>query len=805
MESDLALYRELSTLIGNQTTLLLGDFNCVVDWARLPATGGGGRLVDFMQDNYLSQMVRAATRAANLLDLILTTEEEIISDVEVCEGVTGSDHRTVYCRVRVESAAGVPDLRDGLDLRKANFARFRRELSNLAISPASSAPADTLWTNFKSKYLEIQSFCIPRKHTRVQARVKPSWFHRGIAAAIRERKRLYRLQQSDQSLENLRLLHLQRRTVKRLVREAKVAEEHRVALACKANPKEFFGYVNKYKPRTPLGPIVTDDGTLVSDNLAIATKFNEYFSSVFTVEDDNLPPPVIVYDGAAPLEIISCTEAEVAAKVEAINPYRAAGPDGFLPRVLKEVAKEIAPHLREVFNSSLATGVVPLDMRSANVAPIHKKGSLSARGNYRPISLTSVPGKLLESIIKDRVVAHLDTHGLIRPSQHGFRAGMSTVTNLLEFYHNMFCTLNTTGSVDVVFLDFRKAFDKVPHRRLMSKVRALGIGGEVSRWIENWLADRRQRVLANGAPSGWTVVTSGVPQGSVLGPLLFLVYINDLDSNIVSRTSKFADDTKLGINAADLAAVEGLHADLLRIGRWSADWLMPFNTDKCHVLHVGASNPREAYSLLGAPVTPSPLERDLGVLVTEDFKFSEQCLAAERRAQKILGYIKRVFKHRTRSTVLTLYNALVRPHLEYAVQFWSPTLQTDIQRLERVQARATKLVPGIRNFGYERRLRALGMFTLEQRRLRGLLIETFKVLRGFSGMNPSSLFVPNVNPTRGHGLKVVAPRFSTSKFRDFPTVKICNVWNSLPSVVVQAPSIEAFKSRLDKILPTLRL
>ena len=290
----------------------------------------------------------------------------------------------------------------------------------------------------------------------------------------------------------------------------------------------------------------------------------------------------------------------------------------------------------------------------------------------------------------------------------------------------------------------------------------------------------------------------------MLGPLLFLIYINDLDVGITSRISKFADDTKLGINAADPAAVEGLRADLLRIGRWSAEWLMPFNTDKCRVLHVGSTNPKEEFALLGAPVTPSPLERDLGVLVAEDFRFSQQCISAEKKAQKILGYVKRVFKHRTRATVMTLYNALVRPLLEYAVQFWSPNLQTDIQRLERVQARATKLVPSIRNFGYKRRLQALGMFTLEQRRLRGLLIETFKILRGFNRVDPDKILVLNKNATRGHGLKVVAPRYATARFRDFPTVKVCNVWNALPSAVVDAPSVEAFKARLDKVLPSLR-
>lgn len=171
----------------------------------------------------------------------------------------------------------------------------------------------------------------------------------------------------------------------------------------------------------------------------------------------------------------------------------------------------------------------------------------------------------------------------------------------------------------------------------------------------------------------------------------------------------------------------------------------------------------------------------------------------------MLGYIKRVFRYRNKRTVLALYGAMVRPLLEYAAQFWSPTKRADVERLERVQARATKLVPSIRNKGYPRRLADLGLFTLEQRRLRGQLIETFKLLRGFTGLDPASLFQLSENQTRNHGFKVVPPRFNTVLYRDFPTVKVCNLWNSLPEAVVNAPTVDTFKRRLDRILPGLNL
>ena len=524
---------------------------------------------------------------------------------------------------------------------------------------------------------------------------------------------------------------------------------------------------------------------------------------MFTDEDLYLPAPVISYDGDEPLETVTVLENEVLKVLTQLDPNKSPGPDGFLPKVMRAVAAGLAPLLCRVFTASLASGEVPLDWRSADVCPIHKKGPEDQPSNFRPVSLTSVPGKVLETLIKARMVSHLERNDLLLGSQHGFRAGRSCLTNLLEFYHAMFGAYDQSGSVDVVYLDFQKAFDKVPHRRLMAKVKALGIGGSVADWITAWLTGRKQRVVIGGTPSGWSPVTSGVPQGSVLGPLLFLIYINDIDQGLVSKLSKFADDTKLGINTADPNAVEMLRRDLARIGDWSERWQMPFNTGKCRVLHVGARNPRSDYRLLGSPVTPTQQETDLGVLMTSEFKFGAQCIAAEKKAQKVLGYVKRVFTHRNRFVVMTLYKTLVLPHLEYAAQFWSPTYRCDVERLERVQARATKLIPELRNLGYERRLLALDLLTLEQRRLRGQLIETFKIVRGMSSLNSSTVFTLSDNPTRNHGYKLVVPRFRTNKYRDFMTVKVCKLWNSLPSEVVNAPTVNAFKTQLDRIIRTL--
>jgi hypothetical protein len=381
---------------------------------------------------------------------------------------------------------------------------------------------------------------------------------------------------------------------------------------------------------------------------------------------------------------VDITKEDINKRLKNLKVNKAPGVDEIVPRILIENADYLSQPLEYIYRESLETGVVPSEWKQANVTPIYKKGPRELSCNYRPVSLTSHICKVLESIIRDSLVDYLHRNNLIRDTQHGFVKKRSCLTNLLEFLEFVSSYIDRGFPVDVIYLDFQKAFDKVPHRRLMLKINSLGISGSIFKWIENWLQDREQKVVMLGSSSRWIKVKSGVPQGSVLGPLLFLIYINDIDEVVASKILKFADDTKLYGVVANQQDIERLKNDLKNLCNWSADWLMLFNVDKCKVMHFRYNNSKSTYEMNGKDLEEISEERDLGVIVQQDLKWSKQCSKSVSTANRVLGMIKISFCYLSKDVVLKLYKSLVRPHLEYCVQAWRPYLKKDIELIERV-------------------------------------------------------------------------------------------------------------------------
>ena len=417
-----------------------------------------------------------------------------------------------------------------------------------------------------------------------------------------------------------------------------------------------------------------------------------------------------------------------------LKPGKAAGPDQLKPLLLKEFRDEIAPIIKIIFEKSLQTGKLPSDWVTANVMPVFKKGNKSSAANYRPISLTCILCKVLEHILASNIVKHLDAQGIMYDLQHGFREKRSCETQLVMMIEDLARNANARKQTDVILLDFSKAFDKVKHSKLLWKLHNYGIRGKVLSWIQAFLGNRSQRVVIDGEESGSIPVNSGVPQGSVLGPILFLTYINDLPDGISSQVRLFADDTALYLTIKGEEDSSALQKDLDLLSVWEKKWDMQFNPSKCQVVQVtGSKSPiKSEYILHGQVLETVTCARYLSVDIRSNISWTSHIDRVVGNANRSLGYIRRNIKSKDQEVRESAYNTLVRPQLEYASAVWDPHTKDHISKIEMVQRRAARWT--ISNF--DRRASVTEMLdklewrTLEQRRADARLCLFYKIVYG---------------------------------------------------------------------------
>ena len=807
-------------IAGDNRVLILGDFNLPnIDWEEKELRRGARRIeeqmLDVVNDCFLFQHVKEDTRFRNIqassLDLIFTKEERDVKNIVVDEPLGGSDHGIVWADYVSEWRSRVVHKPRRM-YSKGNYVKINEELDQINWDEEfGSKSIHECWIILKAKLEELVNKYIPMSNPKDY---NEPWMNNSLLKQWKKKYHAWKRYTAGKSYRKYEEYKKEANLLKKKIRQAKRAYEKKLAKGIRHNKRGFFKYVNKkLTVRPEISEMQNVNGVLVDNDKEIASIMGGYFNSVYKIPgNEDMPELNDMYERE--INNIEITRIDVQKRLEKLNVNKTCGPDNIHPRVLQETARATSVPLEKIFKLSLDSGECPDDWRSANVTPIHKKGDRTDPGNYRPVSLTSQVCKVLESIVRKHILQHLDANNILSDKQHGFREGRSCLTNLLELVENWTDILDQDDGIDVAYLDFRKAFDLVSHRHLIHKMSKYGIKGQVLDWVKAFLSDRKQKVVIRGTASESFDVTSGVPQGSVLGPILFLIFINDLPLEVISPVSLFADDTKIftriaaEMNQKKLQGEYGsdvLQKDLDNIEEWANKWKMEFNVSKCKIMHLGSSNPGHTYTMGGANLTTTTEEKDLGVIFDDRLEFDKHIRGMVNRANRMLGMIKSGFDCMDKEIFKLVYPVLVRPLLEYCVQVWTPYKQKYIDLIEGVQKRAVKLVPGMkvgmREMTYDEKLVDLKLTRLVERRFRGDMIETYKIVTNKEGVNPGIFFKMNVergDAELNRGLVIWKPRSSGRARRRYTfSQRVVNPWNRLSKEEVQKIKTSAFKKKFD--------
>lgn len=790
---------------------IVGDFNfSTVSWQGSWTSTKDEQFKECIRDAYLHQMVVNPTRRRlgqrpTLDDLVLVNDEGFVSDITHHSPLGKSDHDILIFCLYVEEDSHDTDDTERFDLSKGNYEKMRKEFEGVIWNELHLEDVEGCWLKIRTEILESMHRNIPkiRANGNPKKGVKPVWSTSKVFKSVQRKHSLFKKYLASQSSNDYKRYLAKRNECKAVVRKAKRDFEKKLARNCKDNPKQFWRYVqSKTKSSTGISPLDMGDGNLIDTDDGKANVLNKFFASVFIKEEemeDDLMVNVAYKSKGVLLSDVVITPLAVKEKLSKLCVNKAQGPDGIPPRVLKELSIQLANPLSILFNKSIEVGKIPEDWKKADVVAIFKKGTRSDPGNYRPVSLTCVLCKVLETFVRDVIVQFMTDQLLYSGSQHGFRKNRSCVTQLLEVMEKLTEFFEYGDPVDMIYLDFRKAFDSVPHKRLLCKMEQYGITANVHSWVEGFLSGRMQRVRCGKVFSSYERVLSGIPQGSVLGPILFTIFINDIVDNVESNCRIFADDTKV-FNKAQNSRI--LQEDIFRLQDWTNKWKLFFNTSKCHVMHMGKNNPSLSYDMEAngqkVKIEQCTEEKDLGVLFDGSLSFDAHIQAAINKANRMLGIIRRTFTYLNKEVFLNLYKSLVRPHLEYASSVWAPRLKRQSLALERVQRRATRLLPDTRDLEYVDRLYFLNLPSLKYRRYRGDLIQTFKILNKVDDINPESFFVfKEGGVTRDADVNLQIRQCNTNTRKYGFGFRAAGYWNGLSSVTKRAKNINHFKSLLD--------
>lgn len=787
---------------------LLGDFNFPkINWSTTgpvacDSSSETKSFVKLCTDFNFSQLITEPTRSANTLDLVLTTTPDLVHELSFLPGL--SDHCFIHFVLKEKVTRPLTKPKQIRDYSKGNFAAINEELAIFLdeyMPKFDERSVECNWNLFKDKTRNLINKYIPLRI--ISCKHRSPWFNVSLKRLLNKKKRLFRNAKRTNAHDRWLSYNQATSAYKDAVKKAKLAfYRDTLPTLLTQNVKKFWNVVNGSKRNSVS---LTDDDGVAYVASECCNVLNEVFSKSFSQFCCVRLPN---FDGSQfpPMDPVHIDWVGVKHIIHGLKLSSSCGVDDINSKFLKNTEVYSSIIISKLFSQSLQTGCIPRDWKVGKVTPLYKSGNRQSPLNYRPISLTSVCCKILEHIIYSQLVNFLETNSFFSSSQHGFRKSYSCETQLISFTHDLFAAIDKRSVIDCIFLDFSKAFDVVSHQLLFLKLSKLNIDHQILTWIKNFLSNRTQFVTANDCNSPFSPVNSGVPQGSVLGPLLFLIYINDLPNVVNSSIKLFADDCviyRVISNSSDTAM---LQTDLDNISAWCTSWHMRLNTNKCKVMRISRSADCSNvynYHLEGLVLEKVMSYKYLGVHLTANLSWEKHIEYISNNANRMLGYLRRNFYMAPSSLKLLLYKTLVRSKLEYASSVWDPGLDYLSNTLESVQNRSARFILSDyhRNASVSSMKLSLNLPLLYLRRQLSRLSLFQKIYYHNTSLKRELFCTPAYLSSRSdHANKVAVPFARTNLFYHSFLVKTSKEWNDLPSSIATLVYTPAFKTAVENFL-----
>lgn len=800
-------------LLCSSNLYLIGDFN--VDFLS-KVSPLYSKLLSIVSSFDLTQIVSEPTRitphSTTLIDLIFVSSVDLVKFCKTISPLANADH----CGLQLLFTIKSPKTSEKAVPRKvwryslADWQKAAEMIECIEWDSILPRDVDKCWKEWKSCFLQVMELCIP--HTTAKLKRNLPWLNKDILNAIKKRDTLFRTAKATGKSCDRERYNQKRNQVVSMLRESK--QSFFDNNLNQTDVKTFWKTVRLLnRDYSSSIPTLCDGATTADTNLDKATLLNNYFYTCFNHEQPPLQQlPDLAESLLPPAGVPSdflCTEESVLELLSELDTTKSTGHDGISSQMLKFTSSSIADSLHKLFNRSLSTGIFPSDWKLGRITAIPKGSNRKVPSGYRPISVLPIVSKLIERHVKTIIMEFLKENSPISTRQWGFMANRSTISALIKVIDDWSKALDQGYEVCVIFFDVSKAFDTVPHSPLLAKLHELSFDPYLLRWIKSYLTNRSQYVCVDGVTSSILPVLSGVPQGSVLGPLLFIIYINDV-ATVISPTSDanmFADDIALYRVIKTTSDYVHLQEDINSVSHCIHHKQLQFNASKCKMMLISKKTTNSIQppqlTLNGTVLTRVYNYKYLGVTITADLSWTLHISNCCNKTRKLTGLLYRRFhQHASSPTLLKLYCSFIRPHLEYASIVWNPGLKGNIDELEDVQKFALRVCFKSWELSYSELLTNARLPSLEQRRLLASLCHLFKILQGFTDFDNAPLQSRvNLYNTRSSNkpiLSVPAARTNYYQHSFFPN--IISMWNSLPREATECKSILCFKRYVNSFL-----